>query len=236
MLGVCSGPSQVAAQQPTPALVAKPKAYIRVWNMLPVTPTNNLFVSAGDKPMFGVAPSDLYTDYFASPVGGYILTVKRSGDKDDPAKKVPVVLQDGTYITLLATQKGAEVNIEMLNDTPNPNVKEVTGSLVVRSFLTGGRVMVGITGGRPPQPIPDNATVNMDDLPMTAGVNITVLATMPTTPPTTNSFDLPVDFSVTHHATLMLVSDRYGRLKPKLIYNGRVANPDAQRQREKDGR
>ena len=226
----------MSAQLPTAAPAAKPKAYIRLWNMLPVTPTNNLFVSAGDKPMFGVAPSDLYTDYFASSSGSYILTVKRAGDKDDPAQKVPVVLQDGTYITLLATQKGAQVSIETFNDTPDPNVKEVAASLVVRSFLTGARVTVGTTGSGSPQPIPDNAAVTVDSLPMTAGVNITIQATMPTTPPTMNSFDLPADFSVTHHATLMLVSDHYGRLKPKLIYNGRVANPEMQRQREKDGR
>ncbi len=235
VLTVFFGPLRVPAQQPAPT-PSKPKAYIRLWNMLPADPANNLLVSVGDNAMFGVGPLDLYTDYFSSPLGSYSLTIKRSGDKADPGQKIPVALQDGTYITLLATQKGTQTNIEVINDTPDPKVKDLAASLIVRSFLTGARVTVGVAGGQVRQPVPDNATVTLDNLPMTAEVNISVQAMLPTTPPSPSNSELPADFSVTHHATLLLVSDRYGRLKSKLFYSGRVANLEAQRQREKDGR
>ena len=194
--------------------------------MLPMVPTNNLLVASGD----------VYADYFATPVGSYNLVIKRLDEKQEPVAKVPVALQNGMYVTLLATVKDGQVNIQVIDDTPDPKATELTAQLIVRSFFTGGNVTVGVTGGQPAQPVPGGGTVTLDNLPTTAAVNVAVQVTMPTTPPTSKKWDLPADFSVTHHATLLLVSDRSGRLKPQLTYNAHVANPDSERGRERDGR
>lgn len=212
------------AQQPAPG--KEPKAYIRFWNMLPINPANSLLVFAGDKPLFGASPFDLYTDYNSSPVGSYNLVVKRTAENSPILQKLPVVLQDKAFVTLVASEKNGQATIEILNDTPDPKVTELAAQLVVRSYYTGGTVSVGVTGGQPAQPVASGGTVTLDNLPMTAGVNLIVQVSGATPPPAARTWNLSADFSVTHHATLLLVPDHYGRMLPKLFYNGRLAHPE----------
>ena len=234
VFSVAVGASRSCAQQ---AQTPKEKpAYIRFWNMLPLVPTNNLLLVAGEETLFGSAPLDLYSDYCAVPVSSSNLIIKRLGEKQEPLQKVPLTLHDGSFITLLATDKGGQVNIQVVDDTPNPNATDVVASMVVRSFCSGSRVTVAVKGGQAPQTIPDNSVVVLDNLPMTAGLTVTVQATMPTMPSSTKSWDLLADFSVTHHATLLLVPDRDGRVKPRLVYNGYVANPGAPLERGRNRR
>lgn len=220
--GVGAGAWSSLAQSPSPAGKEK-KSYIRFWNMLPDKMSNNLLVLANDKPLFGAAPLDLYNDYVPSPVGSYNIVVKHTGDDGAIVQKVPAAMLENTFVTLLATEKNGQPTVELLNDTPDPKVADLSARVIVRSFFPGGRVAVGVAGG-PLQTIANGTIVTLDNLPMTASASIVVQVSQAAVPPASKTWNVPADFSVTHHATLLLTPDHYDRLVPRLIYNGRLAH------------
>ena len=221
-LSLCLGVSSARAQQSAPATDAKPrKAHIRFWNMLPDKPANSLFLLAGDKDSIaGAAPNNVFTSYLPAPSGSYTLVVKRAGQGGVVIQRLPVVLPDEGYITLVASEKNGQPTVEMFNDMPDPKVTELGARLVLRQFFPGAHVKVSVTAGPSSPSVSYGETATLENLPATGSVNILLQAALPTTPPTTKEWPLTADFSTAHHATLLLVADSYGRLRPQLSYDG----------------
>ena len=200
------------------------KGFIRFWNMLPSKPTNNLVLLAGDKnPITGSGPTNIYADYMPAPTGSYTLVVKRAGT--EPAEilqKLPVVLPEGGFITVLVSEKGGHPVVEMFNDTPDPKAPDPTPRVVLRQFFAGAQVKINVNGGPSSLPVEDGGTATVE-VPLSSGpVSINVQATLPTTPPSTKTVTVAADFSVARRATLLIIMDSYGRVRPQLCYDGHV--------------
>ena len=212
------------AQQPLPTPPAR-KAYLRFWNMLPVKPTNNLLVLINDKdPLTGAAPSNIYTQYVPAPVGSYTLVIKRTGDKGEVLQRLPAALPDNGFVTLLVTEKNGQTAAELFNDTPDPNKPETTARVTLRQFVPGGRATISTAGLPASQPASSGETAVLEGITAGASVNVGVQVAMPTTPPTSKNWVLPVDFTKVHRATILLIADSYGRPRPQISYDAQPPN------------
>ena len=229
VLSGVSGACDYAHGQSAPAASPPPRAFVRIWDFLPDKAQNNLMVLAGDKtPLIIVAPNNFATNYYPAPTGSYSLTVRRLSDTSGGAiQRVPVALAPNAFITLLVSDKNAQSPVTVVNDTPDPRADPALAKITLRQMFPGAQVTVKAAGGTASQPLNAGDTAVLDNIPAKAQVTIHLHAVLPTTPPTTRDWDTTGDFSVDHQATLLIVPDTYGRLRPILAMDALIpANID----------
>lgn len=210
------------AQQPT-STSQPPKAFVRFWNMLPNKPTNNLVLSAGDNQAITAAvPNNISAEYLPTPIGSYSMVVKRTDSQGTLLQKVPVVLPEKGFISVLVIERNGQPAVEVINDTVVSGAESLGPQLVLRQFFPGAKISVSVNGGAPSQVVGYEEAATLVNVPASKTVNIVIQAVLPTTPPSTRTWPLTGDFSTARRATLLVVADTYGRLRPQLCYDGQL--------------
>ncbi len=185
--------------------------------MLPGKANDILELLAGEnKPLTTAVPGNFYAGYTPVVTGAFTFTVSRPSDSAHPLKRLPISLPPDAYVTILATAKDGQPAVEAINDTLDPKTAGI-GRLIVRQYVVGARVTAAVGTTSTLSALGYGDTAILDNLP-SAQTTVDVQVTLPNLP--TKPFSIPVDFSATPHATLLIAPDPNGRVRPRLTEDG----------------
>ena len=222
LLVTSSTPLRAQTPKPSPSPAVKPKlGYIRFWNMLPLEGSTFELVQDGTPPPGRVlqtaSPANFSAGYIPLPPGAYTLKVCRPGEHDKPIKSFAVPVRHNSYITILTTQPpGAAIKAELLDDTPDP-FKPPVNRLTVRQFVPDIHVVATAAGTKRTEALDYGATQTLEGLPGGL-VQLNTRATL--TGGATKTWNTEADFRTSHHASLLVLSDPYGRIRPRVSVDG----------------
>ena len=210
-LFLCLFASVGHAQTPSPT----PKVgYIRFWNMLP--PTNGTFevrnANAGPtEESLLTASAYKYSSYTAFPEARYRLAVVKKGEAA-ALKIFEVDLKQDTFFTILISPR----SIDMFSDAQDPNAD--SGRLMIRNFFPGANISALINSKQVTESLPYGQSYEAGGLSLDRAV-ITLRAKLPSGVPSESSVDF--DFKTSKRATVLIIPDSYGRLRPRITIDGK---------------
>lgn len=220
--------AQSAHPTPSPA-PPRPKAgYVRFWNATPPATGLTLDLVVGTSPegrvLHSATPANFYANYASLPPGQQVLRVFRNGDRQNAIKTFTLPLLDRSYFTLLATsQPNGSTSIEIVNDTPDPT-KPPVNRLTVRQFCPDTTAIVTTTGNHQSDSLAYGQTQTLEGLPN--GVIALALRATKGGVTGTKTWDTQADFRVSHHVTMFIVNDLYGRIRARVSVDG--PSPEAE--------
>ena len=211
----------VGAQQPTPTPAATPKpqqAFVRFWNMLPGKPSDTLeLLAAENKTLTSDGPGNYYADYAAIAPGAYTFIVRRPTDPANPLKRLPLNLLAGASATIMVSMKDNHPVVETIVDTIDPKTAGSGGRIVLRQLVPEAQVSASVGNGPSSAILSYGDSAMLDNLPA-AQVTINVQATFAKGP--AKAWSVSADLTKDHHGTLLVMLDRYGRLRPQVTTDG----------------
>ena len=212
--------AHLAAQTPTPKPTpVRPKAgFVRFWNAAGFS--FDLVLGSGPSARFvsTAMSSNFYATYVSLPPGPCPFRVYRSGDRQNTIKSFDVAMRDRSYYTLLATQEpGGQPSIELIDDTPDP-AKPPNNRLTVRQFCQDAKVVITTGGNFKTDPMLYGVTQTIEGLP--DGVVALKMTATKTGNNGVKTWDTQADFRVSHHSTLFVVNDLYGRIRARVAMDG----------------
>ena len=162
-------------------------------------------------------PSNFYAGYVHLPPGTYPLTVYRAGNRTAPIKSFNVVLHNNSYLTILATEApGGAISAELLDDTPDPAAPP-TNRLTVRQFCANVRAQVSVPGPQRTDLLEMGHTQTLVGLPSGA-VPISIRVT--SAGGVVRTMTAEADFRTSRHASVLVFTDPYGRVRPRVSIDG----------------
>lgn len=220
-----SVPASYSQVEVTPSPSASPKAkygYVRFWNLLPDSVGRLEFSVPGDKEgkaSVFAGPGTFPPSYRTMLPARYTWIAARPGEAQKPLKTLAnVAVNSDVYVTILARPSdtmGGEPIIEVLNDTPDPSLP---ASNELRVYQISPDIKAVITANRTlkSDPLSYGATQVIRDLPK-AAVPLTISITTKTG---TGNWNTEADFRQNSHATLVVLADVYGRIRPRVTSDG----------------
>ena len=182
--------------------------------------TLDLIVSGGGAPerrLGSAGPSNFYANYVNLVPGSYTLRVFKHDDLQNVIKSFNLPLRDKSYYTLLATQMpGTPIEVELVNDTPDPT-KTPVNRVTVRQLCPNLTGVITATGNFRSDTLTFGKTQTLEGLP-NGIVTLHLQATKQGN--STRSWDSEADFRISHHGTMFIVNDVYGRLSPHFSMDG----------------
>ena len=218
LLGALIGSGTVLThgQAPVQQPLGKP-AFIRFWNMLPDPGHDKLELYLADgKQLTTTYGGDTAVGYVPVLPGTFMFSVRRVGDANHDVKTPPVQLLADSFVTILATLKNGQVSLEVLNETIEPKKDDGMGHFIVRQFCVGARMLLTV-GNTPPKMLNYGEVAVFNGLPASQ-VSVIIQATL--RDGKIRNQNTQVDFTKNHYATLLLVTDAYGRLRPSIAFDG----------------
>ena len=206
--------------KPTPA---KPKAgYIRFWNVLPPKdgPSFDLVLGGNSdgRVLNTAAPSNFYANYVSLPPGRCTLRVYRAGERQNVLKNIDLSLRDKSYYTLIASpQPGGQPSLDLIDDTPDPT-KPPVNRVTVRQFCPDTSVVIAAGSSYRTDSLDYSKTQTIEGMP-DGKVALTMRATKSGNS-AVKTWDTQADFSVSHHSTVFVVNDLYGRIRARVAMDG----------------
>jgi hypothetical protein len=188
--------------------------YIRFWDMLPSA--NGAFeVRKVDPPASGgsmlSASAYQYSSYLEFPVGKYQLGVFKKG-ANTPIKVFSLDLKADNYFTILVSPQ----SIDMFDDTNDP--KAASGTLTIRNFFPGSSVSVSSNLKMIVSSLAQGQSLQASGLPLEQ-IRVNLQAKLLNGKPAGS--DLEIDFKHNTRATLLVIPDSYGRLRSRVMFDGK---------------
>lgn len=220
---------QVAAQGPptvpgaTPAPEKKPKVgYMRFWNMLPAE-TGDLQVlqdaGAGESTaILNAEVNNVYVSYNPFKPGRYALKVVRAADPKTVIKDFDLILRADVYVSFYARKVDDKVVIDMIDDTYD-RTTALSGKAVIRHRIPGASVT--IKSAALPLPITlaygdERVLENLPLKPVVFNMQLVGANGIP------KGWTIEVDFQTNRHSSIWLVSDTFGRFRPRTSIDGQL--------------
>jgi hypothetical protein len=147
----------------------------------------------------------------------YTFFVRRAGEKQK-MKTPPVHIVDGSFFTILATLKNGAIDLQVIDDTIDPNKDDGSARLVVRQYYPEASPSVAVGSG-PPATLDYGDVITLDHLP-TSQIPITIHVTLPGG--TAKDMNMTVDLRKKRHAEMILVADSYARFRPFFAVDGQT--------------
>ena len=225
-----------APQDPnaSPSATPKPKfGYLRFWNLLPLTTSGLELAGASDpagRGLLSARPGTFPSNYRLLPPARYTLTVYPFGDRLKPLNKTPmdVPLRADAYMTVVvrpSADPGGEAVVELVDDTLDPT-QAADNRLTVYQCSPEARVVVTAARNFKSNPLVYGGTQTLTALPD----GIVGLAISIATKAGPGAWNTEADFRASARASLVVVADPYGRIRPRITVDGASRNgavPDA---------
>ena len=165
-------------------------------------------------------PGTFQPAYHAVLPARYSYLVSRMGEQQIPLKTLPnVAVGPDVYVTVVARPSdtgGGEPIIEVINDTPDPAASESGNELRVFQISPDAKAIVTANRTAKGDPLPYGGTQVIKDLPK-GNVPLSINITSKTG---TGTWNTEADFRRTSHATLVVLADVYGRIRPRVTNDG----------------
>ncbi len=220
------GPS--ARATPPPKESKQKHGYLRLWNMLPKEAGVLLLIKENGTPegdvLLSAAPNNYYASYTALPAGRYALKLVRSEAPDTVIENVSVTFRGDESRTILAGSVDRKLKVETLDETYDL-ATTLAGRLTIRQNFPNSRVTIEVGSQTRTRELASSEVEVVDGLPLQV-VSLKMHATF--ADGKTSDWSTEVDFKTIRHATLLIVSDPYGRCRPHVALDGRavVITPD----------
>lgn len=216
--------AQPATPAPTPAPPKKPKeGYFRFWNMLPRDAGDLVLIhdngTPDGDPLLFASPMNYHADYLPVPLARYALKIVRRTDLKLAVQTFDVLVRADVHVTFLAQLSGGKLNVEMLDDTYDPE-KAIAGRLTIRHFFPAATVQVTSSSQLASRALTPGESQAIEGFPLQP-VMLEMRATLANGK--TQTWSSEVDFSRARHASLLIVPDPYGRFRPRVSIDGRAA-------------
>lgn len=178
------------------------------------------------RPLLFSRPMNSSVGYLPLPPGNYTFRICRPEDREHPVKVIPIVLRDRVFITLLTSLVNGQPQSEIIDDTIDP-AKASEGQLTVRQFLADARVVVTADNKARTRLLNYGDTQVMDGL-STRVVPISLAAVLRGSEQRSATTEANFSPSPGHspHATLLILSDPYGRLFVSVVDDGIAREPE----------
>ncbi len=163
--------------------------------------------------------------YNPVPPGRYVLNLYVAGNRDKPLKTFDVPLPDQAYATIVVhpgTNAEAPPEAEITMDSLESG-QPVDNRLTVRQCLPNARVIVSVARTQMTEPLSFGASQTLTNLPSGAVPIALSIATAGGNPTRANA---EAEFVYYHRATMLIVKDSYGRLRPRVIADGASSEPE----------
>lgn len=156
-----------------------------------------------------------FGDYTAVPSGACTIEVKDAADAKTPLATITTRFIPGTFYSLIAREKAGAVSLEMLDDTP---ADEATAELIVRNFVPSLQALQIDAGPDIHVRLPTGAPfLHLGGLPL-ARMQLDISGTDRSSQPIQWSNE--VDFTKIRRATLLIHTDPYQRVRPRVTIDG----------------
>ncbi|MEA3210330.1 MAG: hypothetical protein QOE70_3387 [Chthoniobacter sp.] len=224
-------PATVVPATPAPAASTPPrkprKGYFRFWNMLS-KPEGELTLIRNDgstegTPLLSAAPNNYYASYLPLPPARYALKVVRRNDPATAIQSFDVTLGSDAYVTFMAHPVAGQVRIELFDDTFNP-AEATSGRLTIRQFVPNANVTVTSNAQLTSRSLTQGETQTIEGFPLKP-VMLKMRAGMAAGPD--QEWVAEVNFTTSRRASLLIVSDPYGRFRPRVTIDGPHRAPAA---------
>jgi hypothetical protein len=161
------------------------------------------------------APESRFSDYVAVPSGACTVEVRDIQDAATVVSAVPARFEPDFCFTISAREKASALLLEILDDNP---AKNPGGELIVRNFVPDLKaIQIDCGPDLHVRLASDTGFVHICGLPRialqvdTSGVDA---AGKPV------QWSNEVDFGAVHRATVLIVADPYGRVRPRVVIDG----------------
>lgn len=208
---------------PTPKQVT---AYVRFWNLLPLKSGYLELVGAADplgKSLLSASPGAFAGEYRPVPPARYSWAVCRAGDRKQPLKNpLDVPLRAEEYLTIVtrpSADPGGEPVVELVDDTIDPD-QPSSNNLTIYQCSPDVKAVVTAARRYTSDPVVYGSTQSLKDLPKGV-VGLSISLTTKTGPA---SWNTDADFRASPHASLIVVPDAYGRIRPRVTVDGATRN------------
>ncbi len=160
-------------------------------------------------------PESRFGDYISLPSGPCIVELRDVKEPELVLGSVPARLETGFCFTLAVREKESKLALEVLDDSP---AKDPGGELVVRSFVADLKTLQIDAG-------PDLHVRLTSDSPFLRVRGLPRIALQVDTSGTDVAgkpieWSNEVDFGSIHRATVLIVADPYGRIRPRVVIDG----------------
>lgn len=203
----------------------QPGGYVRLWNMLisaPATFELSTSVDPNAPALVTASTASLANNYLRVAPGHYSLRVVNSAAREAPVKVLDANIPDKGYYTVLVYRDSAgKTAVDLIDDTPDP--KNPTNKLAVWQFVPETRAVV-TGGGQRTAALEVGQTQILDNMP-NGKLAVQLRAT---TAKGDRNWGVDVDFSASHRATVLVISDPYGRIRMRTTVDG----PDRETEKE----
>jgi hypothetical protein len=156
-----------------------------------------------------------YSSYREFPVAVYKLAIFKQGDRKNPLRLVNLDLKPDTFYTVLISPQGGKFSVEVIDDTIKP--KATSGTLVIRNYFSGLSVDADSSVGKIVSGLPYGQIFASEGFPLQK-IPVTLRTKLPNGTPIQSVTEL--DFTVSKHATLVVIPDPYGRFRPRMSIDG----------------
>lgn len=195
----------------------QPSGFVRLWNMAvsaPATFELSASVDPQAAPLATASPASLANDYLRVVPGRYALRVVNAAAKEVPVKVFNANIPDQGYYTVIVYRDPAgKITADLIDDTPDP--KAPTNKLSVWQFCPDLRAIV-TGGGQRTNALEYGQSQTLDNLP-TGKLAFQLRAQ---TAKGNRNWGVEVDFSSSHHATVFVIADPYGRIRMRATVDG----------------
>lgn len=232
------GPSNSApssAPAPSPAAVGGGSSWVRLWkeDFANKNKVRLELVSKTDKAKLvhfePTATGAFFTDYANIPAGAATLLLTLPGSESDKDASIPVTLLPDSFTTILVHDRDGKPEVEILNDAP-ASVDEKNAEFTVRNFafdLAEIRVQAGDTlNARLRAP---SCYLNAHGFPRE---KLQIDTTTKSNAGKESHWATEIDFSTSRKATLLIFVDPYGRVRPRVVFDGQPATTKSEVARE----
>lgn len=179
----------------------------------------------------GIEPTDLgelpatlrFGDYTDVPSGACTVELQDPTDPKSNLASLALQLAPGSFSTLLVSENAGALATELIDDTPRGGD---TAELVVRNFAStlatlqidaGPDVHVKLTSG--------HSFLHLRGLPR---ARLSVETGGTETAGTAVQWSNDVDFTKIRRATLLIHADPYGRIRPRVVIDGKASTGDSE--------
>lgn len=216
-------PTAASVSKDKPAAEAPPtaSAWVRLWKgeFSSKRAAQVTFVPAakgGAVVEFGAAEAvSQFGEYIAASAEAGEVKVFDSTDPKTPLVTAPVRFAPGACATLLVQEKGTDVSIEVLDDTPRG---ETTCELLVRNFVPTLRsFQVDAGPGIHISLQTSESFFHLRGLPRTS---LQIETSSDDKKAGKIKWSTDIDFGTIRRATLLVLTDAYGRVRPRLVVDG----------------
>lgn len=191
-----------------------------MWNMLPRGSAKLQLLqdkgAAEAEAILTATPRNCSSSYLPLPQGRYAFKIAASTDPKTALKTFDVVLRPDVFVTFLAQEKEGKPEIEMLDDTYDPE-KATMGRLIIRQQVKGATVTVTSNVSVSSRPLNYGETETIENLPLQL-VFFRMKATQPNGK--VENWSTEVDFRTSRRASLLLLEDPYGRFRATTSADG----------------